>query len=130
LGRALDEADRPPAEWAPGYVPGFFAGPVAPEVVDEVVGIMCDVRPAGIKPMVRAFADADLRDMLGDISVPTLLLWGEQDVRAPRDVADELHARIPGAELVVLTGVGHMSNVEAPDRFNAAVRRFLRAIPD
>ena len=130
LRRALDEAERPPEEWVSSYLPGFFAGPVAQELIDEVVGIMCDVRPAGIKPMVKAFADADLRDMLGDVSVPTLLLWGELDARAPRHVADDLHTRIPGAELVVFPGVGHLSNVEAPDRFNAEVRRFLRAIPD
>jgi pimeloyl-ACP methyl ester carboxylesterase len=42
-------------------------------------------------------------------------------------VGEDLHARIPGSELVVLPGVGHVSNVEDPDAFDAAVRAFLRS---
>jgi pimeloyl-ACP methyl ester carboxylesterase len=40
-------------------------------------------------------------------------------------VAEYLHAHIPGSTLVVLPGVGHLSNVEAADQFNGAVRDFL-----
>ena len=45
--RVLDEAARPPAEWAPGYLPGFFAGAVPQAARDEVLEIMLDVRPTG-----------------------------------------------------------------------------------
>ena len=90
--------------------------------------IMLDVRPAGIRPMITAFAAADLRDMLGTIRVPTLLLYGDLDTRAPRAVAEELHDRIPGSELVMLPGVGHVTNIEAPEEFDAAVRRFVRSV--
>lgn len=127
--RVLDEADRPPEEWIASYLPGFFAGPVDPALVDEMLRIMGDARAAGIKPMVHAFAEADLRGMLADISVPTLLLYGELDERAPRAVADALHAGIPGSELVFIPGVGHACNLEAPEAFDAVVRRFLRSVP-
>jgi len=126
--RVLDEAARPPAEWAPGYLPGFFAGAVPQAARDEVLEIMLDVRPTGIRPMVKAFAAADLRDALATIAVPTLLLYGELDTRAPRAVAESLHAGIPGSELVMLADVGHVTNVEAPDAFNAVVRRFLHSV--
>jgi pimeloyl-ACP methyl ester carboxylesterase len=56
---------------------------------------------------------------------PTLLLYGDQDVRAPRQVAEALLAGIPKAPLVMIPGVGHINSVEAPDQFNAAVRTFL-----
>jgi pimeloyl-ACP methyl ester carboxylesterase len=95
---------------------------------DETLAIMLDVRAAGIRPMVLAFAEADLRDVLDTIRVPTLLLYGELDSRAPRAVADELHERIPGSELVILPGVGHATNIEAPDAFDSTVRRFLRSV--
>jgi pimeloyl-ACP methyl ester carboxylesterase len=75
--------------------------------------------------MVPAFAEADLRGALGDISVPTLLLYGELDERAPRVAATDLHARIPGSTLTVMSGVGHCTNVEAPALYNDIVRRFL-----
>jgi pimeloyl-ACP methyl ester carboxylesterase len=75
--------------------------------------------------MAMASAEADLRDVLPLIDVPTLLLYGDQDVRAPRAVAEALLASIPGSRLVVMPGVGHASSVEAPDRFCAEVRTFL-----
>jgi pimeloyl-ACP methyl ester carboxylesterase len=127
LARALAEADRPPQEWAAGYLPGFFASPVAPATTDEVLRIMHDCRSAGVKAMVRAFAEADLRDALPGIAVPTLLLYGERDQRAPLSVADALRASIPLAQLVVLPDVGHCTNLEAPDAFNREVRTFLRS---
>ena len=59
--------------------------------------------------------------------MPTLLLYGELDERSPLTVATDLHGRIPGSELVVIPGVGHVSNIEAPAGFNDEVRRFLRS---
>ena len=78
--------------------------------------------------MLAAFAGADLRALLPTITVPTLLLYGAADVRAPRPVAEALHAAIPNSELVLLPEVGHMGNLEAPEAFNAEMRRFLRAV--
>jgi pimeloyl-ACP methyl ester carboxylesterase len=59
--------------------------------------------------------------------VPTLLVYGDQDVRAPLAVAEDLHAAIAGSSLVVLPAAGHVCNIDAGDEFNAAVRRFLRS---
>jgi pimeloyl-ACP methyl ester carboxylesterase len=128
ISRVRAEIDRPPETWIDDYLPGFFASEVPPDVVDRVRAIMLDVRPAGTLAMLSAFADADLRDVLPTIVVPTLLLYGEADVRSPRPVADALHAAIPGSELVVLPGVGHATNIEAPGSFDAEVRRFLRSV--
>lgn len=54
--------------------------------------------------------------------------YGDKDVRAPLNVAEDLHAAIPTSRLVVMPGVGHMSNLEAAERFNAEVRSFLRSV--
>ena len=75
--------------------------------------------------MARAAAE-DLRSALPRIDVPTLLVYGDQDERAPLNVAEDLHRSISGSELVVLSGAGHACNIEAADRFNNAVRDFLR----
>lgn len=106
----------------------MFGGAATPALVEEVLAIMGDVRPVGLRVSLRAFAAADLRDLLPRIEVPTLLLYGELDQRSPLSVAEDLHARIPGSTLVVLPGVGHLSNIEAPDRFDQQVRRFLRQV--
>ena len=77
--------------------------------------------------MAHALADADLRDVLPSITVPTLLIYGDADERAPLTVAEDLHRRIPTSRLVVLPGLGHECYLEDPDRFNAEVRTFLRS---
>ena len=69
-----------------------------------------------------------MREVLPRIAVPTLLVYGDRDRRSALSVAEDLHARIPGSQLVVLSGAGHMVDMEAPDRFNAEVRRFLRSV--
>jgi pimeloyl-ACP methyl ester carboxylesterase len=76
-------------------------------------------------------AEADQRDLLPRIAVPTLLVWGELDVRSPLSVARQLEQAIPDTELVTIPGAGHISNLERPERFNDAVREFLHALsPD
>ena len=71
-------------------------------------------------------AEADQRDLLPRIAVPTLLIWGELDARSPLDVARQFEQAIPDTKLHVIPGVGHVSNLEAPEQFNAAVREFCR----
>jgi hypothetical protein len=64
LARAHAELDVPPAQWIDSYLPGFFARPVPPETLDLVRSIMLEVRYAGTRPMLAAFAEADLRTVL------------------------------------------------------------------
>jgi pimeloyl-ACP methyl ester carboxylesterase len=128
LARVEAELDRPPREWAAGYIPGFLTKAAPPALADELLEMMHDVRAGGMRTMLRATAEADLRDALPRIRVPTLLIYGELDTRSPLAVAEALQAGIPGAELVVLRGVGHLACAERPDEFNAGVRRFLSSL--
>lgn len=107
------------------WLPTLFTERAPAEMIEGFVATFSDFEPDGTAAMLRAMAEADLRDVLPTISVPTLLLYGEEDVRSSLQVAGEMHAAIPGSMLVVLPEVGHQSNVEAPGRFNAAVRDFL-----
>lgn len=113
------------AEHVRDYVPEFFTDSANPADIEEVVSIMGDARASGMIAATRSMAEADLREVLPGITVPVLLLYGDADRRSPVRIADELHESIPGSTLVVLPGVGHLANVDAPDRFNAAVRHFL-----
>jgi len=126
LERLLAQIERPAREWVHEYTPTLLTERAPAETVAELEAIMADSRPAGLRPMLLAMAEADLREVLPTISVPTLLLYGEEDARSPGDVAAAMHAAIPGSTLVVLPGVGHQANVEAPEAFNDAVRTFLR----
>lgn len=86
-----------------------------------------EFHPAGFRAMALACA-ADLRDVLPEVQVPTLLLYGDEDVRAPLSVGQALHAAIPHSELVVMPRVGHVSSVEAAERLNLEIRQFLRRL--
>ena len=123
----LREVDRSPDAVARDFATTLFTDSVARQLVEESVEVMRDFHPAGVRAMVNAFADADLRDVLPRIDVPTLLLYGDADQRSPLPVAEDLHARIPGSKLVVIPGPGHMVNIEAPERFDEEVRSFLGA---
>ena len=69
----------------------------------------------------------DAEPALRALEVPTLLLWGEGDQRSPIEVAERFRDAIPNAELQIIPGAGHVSNMEQPDAFSTHVRRFLTA---
>jgi pimeloyl-ACP methyl ester carboxylesterase len=128
LADALREIHMPAEQYTRSWMPTLLTDRARPEMVEELVSIMRDFRPEGARPMLHAMAEADLRPVLPTIRVPTLLLAGEEDARSPVAVARKMQRAIPGSELVLLSGAGHQSNIEAADRFNDEVRRFLGAV--
>ena len=125
LEGVLAAADMPIEEVLEAF-PGVLSSGAPAGLRQELMGIWADntgsQKPGGYRAMAHSMAEADLREVLPRIGVPTLLLYGELDERSPLSVADELHERIPSSRLVVIEGVGHLANVEAPDVFNMHVR--------
>jgi pimeloyl-ACP methyl ester carboxylesterase len=125
LQQALALANLSPEEFVGALLPTMFSEGTPPESVDEFGATMLAFHPAGFRAMARASAE-DLRGVLPDIRIPTLLLYGDKDVRAPLTIAENLHAALSDSTLVVLRAAGHLCNIEAPEEFNRAVRNFLR----
>jgi pimeloyl-ACP methyl ester carboxylesterase len=67
----------------------------------------------------------DSSPLLSSIHCPTLIIVGEEDVITPPKLSEDMHHAIGGSELVVIRQAGHLSNLEQPDAFNAALVRFL-----
>jgi pimeloyl-ACP methyl ester carboxylesterase len=125
--RALDV---PAEEFDPARaLPGWFACDPPAEFVPLLEEMAAAVRPESMRTALRLMAEADQRDLLPRIAVPTLLIWGELDARSPLGVARQFEEAIPDTELVVIPGAGHVSNLEGPEPFNDAVREFCRAHP-
>ncbi len=124
LQQALVLADLSPEKFAGTLLPTMFSPTTPPEVAEAFRANMLGFHPAGVRAMARACAE-DLRGVLPHVRVPTLLVYGDQDVRASLTVAQDLHAAITGSTLVVLPDAGHICNIEVPEAFNRAVRSFL-----
>ena len=108
-------------------VPGWFAGDPPAEFMPLLAEMAADVRPESMRTALSVMSEADQRDLLPRISVPTLLIWGELDVRSPLSVARQFEQAIPDTKLVVIPGAGHVSNLEQPELFNDTIREFCRA---
>jgi pimeloyl-ACP methyl ester carboxylesterase len=125
LQQALLLSDLSSEEFVGALLPSMFSEATPAEYVDAFGAAMRAFHPVGFRAMARASAE-DLRDALPLITVPTLLVYGDNDVRAPLTVAENIHAEIAGSTLIVLPGTGHACNIEAADEFNRTVRTFLR----
>jgi pimeloyl-ACP methyl ester carboxylesterase len=118
-----------PADQFDPTLPGLFAHGPPVEFAALLEDISGAVRPESLGAQLHIMAETDLRDLLPRIAVPTLLIWGELDVRSPLRVARQFEQAVPNAELVVVPDCGHVSNLERPAQFNDAVRTFCRAHP-
>jgi pimeloyl-ACP methyl ester carboxylesterase len=68
-------------------------------------------------------------ERLGEVRAPTLVLHGAEDQLIPVANAQLIASRIPGAELVIVEGAGHVFHSERPDESDAAVLDFLERHP-
>jgi 3-oxoadipate enol-lactonase len=84
--------------------------------------------PDGYVGCCQAIASADLRDQIGEVHVPALVIGGAEDPATPPSDAEWLHSQIAGSRLVILAGAGHVSNLEQPDAFNEALVEFLSEV--
>jgi len=66
----------------------------------------------------------NLKDLLGQIQVPTLLLWGEDDFVTTMEVAEMFHKLIPNSELVSIKNCGHAPMIEHPEWFEVPREAF------
>jgi pimeloyl-ACP methyl ester carboxylesterase len=75
--------------------------------------------------MTTRFEIADPASCLAEIDVPALVLVGEHDLPTFHAMADEYAAALPRATREVVSGAGHLSNLEAPESVNARLSRFF-----
>jgi 3-oxoadipate enol-lactonase len=99
----------------------------APDGLWDRVKVMIRAQPSGsIAAASLGMAERpDSRPILGEIDVPTAVVTASGDTLIPPDVSSTMAEAIPEADLVILEGAGHLSNLEDPPGFNMAVRAVL-----
>ncbi|MPZ99027.1 MAG: alpha/beta fold hydrolase [Dehalococcoidia bacterium] len=96
------------------------------ELTERVRALIRRQNPQAVAAASRGMGQrSDFTADLGQIDVPTLVITSTGDTLIPADATKEMGAHIPNARIEVIEGAGHLSNLEAPDRFNALVREHL-----
>lgn len=100
-----------------------------PALIERLRVWIEDAAPSSIACAQRAMARrTDATPLLSGIRVPTLVIVGEEDPSTPPAEAEAIATAIHGAKLVRIPGAGHLSNMEQPEAFNAAVQAFVHGI--
>ncbi|BDP42454.1 beta-ketoadipate enol-lactone hydrolase [Deinococcus aetherius] len=98
----------------------------SPATFERILPMIEIASPEGIAGALRAMAARpDYRDTLRGLQVPLLVLVGEEDTLTPPELAQEM-AELGHGELRVIPDAAHLSNLDAPEAFNAALLDFLR----
>lgn len=124
LDQAVELSGLAPDKLVEELLPTMFSPSAPADVVAEFADSLARFHPAGLRAMAHACTE-DLTDVLAWIRLPTLLVYGEEDTRAPAGVAQKLQEAIPDSRLVLIPNAGHVCTVDAVEPFNAVLRRFL-----
>jgi 3-oxoadipate enol-lactonase len=134
-GRAKrsDQAERVRREgvaWMPDALQPALLGETTrrarPVVVDTVREWIAGANPEGVARALLAMRDRpDSTSALPNIDVPVLALVGEEDTITPVAEARRIAESVPHGRLVVLSGAGHLSNLEDPEAFSRELASFL-----
>ena len=119
------EQGAEPAAFAEQVLRGVMGPRVTDAQVAEAVATMSRITAPALAAAVRNLVTHDVRARLGEIEAPTLVLCGELDEETPLAYSEALREGIADAELAIVPGVGHVSNLEAPETVNALLTSFL-----
>ena len=99
---------------------------VTDELIEGVLKIVWD-RPSAVRliKIARSVRTDTVRDRLGNIRIPSLLIWGRQDRLTPPEVARDFQRRMQNARIVLIDRCGHAPMIEHPVEFGALLLEFL-----
>lgn len=108
------------------FAPGF--GDRRPDVLDRATATLLRQDAATHGAIWDMVADLDLSDAIGAIRCPVLVVGGDADVNTPLAVIEALSQALGVAPVEMLEGVGHFPPIEAADRFNRILERFVTSV--
>ena len=110
-------------------LPGEHTKQHRPEVMATISELMAAATPERVTAALEAMKHRpDSTSDLARIAVPALVITGEQDSVSPPAIAEEMAAQLPDSRLALIARAGHLSNLEAPEKFNAELRQFLEGL--
>ena len=99
------------------------------ELVDEVFNITTSrIKVIKVLSLAKSAIRNNLGEELNQINLPTLLIWGNNDVITPPFVGEEFKKLIPNSQLFFIDKCGHAPMMEVPNEFNEILGTFLKKI--
>ena len=103
-----------------------FSGPLLDAARKHYGSADYNAAPPVLRNTMVSLVNTDLRDIIGNIKCPTLLIWGENDTDTPLASAEIIKSRIADSGLCVIKGTGHFSFCEKPYEANTILRAFIK----
>lgn len=100
----------------------------SPPVLERVRGMIRRTSVAGYIGCAEALKRIDCEPRLFAIRCPTLFLTGESDPSAPPELVARWQGHVPGSRLALIGNAAHITNIEQPEAFGAALDGFLNAV--
>jgi 3-oxoadipate enol-lactonase len=119
------ESGRTLRELAPELAQNLMSAAAVPGAHARLIASMAALRKDSYLKTIEASTREDRGARIEAITAPTLVVTSDEDRLYPAALAEDMARRIPGARLAVVRGAGHLSNLEQPEAFNAAVLPFL-----
>jgi pimeloyl-ACP methyl ester carboxylesterase len=123
-----DLEDPIDAEFARAVVADTSSDELPAALMDELTAELLKVPARVWREMFDGLLAYDDLAELGNVTVPTLLIWGDADPLVSRDMQHTLNETIPDTERLVYPGVGHTPRWEEPTRFTHDVANFVDAV--
>jgi len=101
----------------------IYGGDMTPEQFELFEDARAETARLGWEPFMFNPSLGHLLEGIGDL--PTLLVWGTDDLVAPRGCVEAYAAHVPNHRIVEIAGAGHRPEIEDPDAFTSAVTEFL-----
>ena len=110
------------------FSPAWLKTPAGRDAVGTWAAELAPLQRGGVKKAIMGVVDrTPIVEELGAVTAPTLVIVGSEDVATTPAKAEVIAGAIKGSRLDVLSGVGHVSTLEDPDRVTALMREFLAA---
>ena len=111
--------------WSAAMAPAIMGNSDRPELSARLENSFCSTDPNIARDFARVTFLSDNRRDLPSVQARTLVLQCSEDIIAPVEVGEYVHAALPQSEFRMLQATGHCPNLSAPDEVTAAIREFV-----
>lgn len=125
IDELLESLDSNHLGWSMAMAPVIMGSSNTKELSDDLANSFCRTDPAIASHFARTTFLSDKRELLSDVTIPTLILQCSDDVIAPQTVGEYMHEQIKDSNLVIMNATGHCPNLSAPEETIYEMKKFL-----